>query len=192
MYESITTATKWVRFFKMATEESSYLQRAIEAVREAVAADAERRYRDAFERYMAAFEWFELALKYERNPATARRVRARLAEYMTRAEQIKALLGGGGGGGGEKSAQSNSPHAATAVNEERAQLRRGLESSVLVVETPNVRFDDIAGLDAAKQALNEAAIMPARFPELFTDGLKPWRGILLYGPPGTGKTHLAR
>lgn len=54
-----------------------------------------------------------------------------------------------------------------------------------------VSFKDVIGLDAAKDALREAAILPKKLPKLF-DGIKPWRGILLYGPPGTGKTHLAR
>ncbi len=56
-------------------------------------------------------------------------------------------------------------------------------------EKPEVTFDDIAGLDDAKQAIKEAIIYPIRRPDLFPLG---WpRGILLYGPPGTGKTMLA-
>lgn len=34
--------------------------------------------------------------------------------------------------------------------------------------------------------------MPTKFPQLFTEERKPWRGILLYGPPGTGKSYLAK
>ena len=34
--------------------------------------------------------------------------------------------------------------------------------------------------------------MPNKFPQFFTDKVKPWRGILLYGPPGTGKSFLAK
>lgn len=54
-----------------------------------------------------------------------------------------------------------------------------------------VRWDDVAGLEAAKESLREAAILPQRFPLLFTGSRKPWKGVLLYGPPGTGKSHLA-
>lgn len=54
-----------------------------------------------------------------------------------------------------------------------------------------VHWSDVAGLESAKESLSEAAILPQRFPCLFTGKRKPWKGILLYGPPGTGKSHLA-
>ena len=57
---------------------------------------------------------------------------------------------------------------------------------------PRVRWEEVAGLDKAKAALQEAAVLPIRFPELFTGERRPWRGILLYGPPGTGKSRLAQ
>ncbi|MCE4600288.1 MAG: ATP-binding protein [Desulfurococcales archaeon] len=55
-------------------------------------------------------------------------------------------------------------------------------------EKPNITFDDIAGLDDAKEAIREAIIYPIKRPDLFP--IEWPRGILLYGPPGTGKTML--
>ncbi|KAG2495460.1 hypothetical protein HYH03_006405 [Edaphochlamys debaryana] len=58
--------------------------------------------------------------------------------------------------------------------------------------SPNVRWDDIAGLDQAKRLIKEAVAMPIKYPQLFTGLLTPWKGVLLHGPPGTGKTLLAK
>lgn len=55
-----------------------------------------------------------------------------------------------------------------------------------------MRWEDVAGLEGAKESLKEAVILPIKFPNLFTGKRTPWRGILLYGPPGTGKSYLAK
>ncbi|XP_048746161.2 uncharacterized protein LOC125658785, partial [Ostrea edulis] len=61
-----------------------------------------------------------------------------------------------------------------------------------IIAKGSVRFQDIAGLIDAKEALREAIIIPLLFPHLFTGSIKPWKRILLYGPPGTGKSRLAQ
>jgi transitional endoplasmic reticulum ATPase len=63
----------------------------------------------------------------------------------------------------------------------------------VVLEVPNVRWDDIGGLESIKQELKEAVEWPLKHPDVFKRlGIRPPRGILLYGPPGTGKTLLAK
>ncbi|AEH60259.1 AAA family ATPase, CDC48 subfamily [Methanosalsum zhilinae DSM 4017] len=61
------------------------------------------------------------------------------------------------------------------------------------VEVPHIDWNDIGGLDKAKQELREAVEWPLKYPELFEAvNTKPPRGIMLFGPPGTGKTLLAK
>ncbi|HDK41913.1 MAG TPA: AAA family ATPase, partial [Candidatus Pacearchaeota archaeon] len=63
----------------------------------------------------------------------------------------------------------------------------------VLVETPNINWEDVGGLDKIKQELKEAVEWPIKNPESFERmGIRPSRGILLYGPPGTGKTLLAK
>ncbi len=63
----------------------------------------------------------------------------------------------------------------------------------VLVETPDVGWDDVGGLPEIKDKLKEAVEWPLQKPEVFKRmGIRPPRGILLYGPPGTGKTLLAK
>ena len=63
----------------------------------------------------------------------------------------------------------------------------------VIIETPNVRWNDIGGLKDAKQSLMESVEWPLKYGEVFHHmDAKPPKGILLYGPPGTGKTLLAK
>jgi transitional endoplasmic reticulum ATPase len=63
----------------------------------------------------------------------------------------------------------------------------------ILVDTPDVRFEDIGGLSELKQILKESIDWPLRYPQLFAEAkAKPPKGILLCGPPGTGKTMLAK
>jgi transitional endoplasmic reticulum ATPase len=63
----------------------------------------------------------------------------------------------------------------------------------VLVEVPNVRWEDVGGLEEAKQELREVVEWPLKHPESFKRmGIEPPHGILMYGPPGSGKTLLAR
>lgn len=63
----------------------------------------------------------------------------------------------------------------------------------VLIEKPNVRWEDIGALESAKQELKEAVEWPLKFGKVFEHmSAKPPKGILLYGPPGTGKTMLAK
>ena len=63
----------------------------------------------------------------------------------------------------------------------------------VLIEKPNVKWEDIGALESAKQELKEAVEWPLKFGKVFEHmNAKPPKGILLYGPPGTGKTLLAK
>ncbi|KAL6449719.1 SAP1 Protein SAP1 [Candida maltosa Xu316] len=62
----------------------------------------------------------------------------------------------------------------------------------IVVHGDEVHWEDISGLEGAKNSLKEAVVYPFLRPDLFKGLREPTRGILLFGPPGTGKTMLAR
>jgi transitional endoplasmic reticulum ATPase len=63
----------------------------------------------------------------------------------------------------------------------------------VLVQTPNVSWDDVGGLDQLKETLREAIEWPLKYKDAFEYAqIKPPKGILLYGPPGTGKTLIAK
>uniref|UniRef100_A0A3P9CJ72 Katanin p60 subunit A-like 2 n=1 Tax=Maylandia zebra TaxID=106582 RepID=A0A3P9CJ72_9CICH len=78
----------------------------------------------------------------------------------------------------------------------RLQRSTSQDSSTddIYLHSPNVRWEDIIGLEDAKRLVKEAVVYPIKtfLKKLFTGILSPWKGLLLYGPPGTGKTLLAK
>jgi SpoVK/Ycf46/Vps4 family AAA+-type ATPase len=60
------------------------------------------------------------------------------------------------------------------------------------ITIPKVKWEDVGGLQDAKQDIIDTIQLPLKHPELFAHGIKPRSGLLLYGPPGTGKTLLAK
>ncbi|XP_042588100.1 katanin p60 ATPase-containing subunit A-like 2 isoform X1 [Cyprinus carpio] len=81
--------------------------------------------------------------------------------------------------------------AFTGMNSDMRELAAVISRDIYL-HNPNVRWDDIIGLESAKRLVKEAVVYPIKYPQLFTGILAPWKGLLLYGPPGTGKTMLAK
>lgn len=76
--------------------------------------------------------------------------------------------------------KSDSGDSDTDSDPEKKKLQSKLEGAI-VMEKPNIKWSDVAGLDLAKEALKEAVILPIKFPQLFTGKRVPWKGILLFG-----------
>jgi transitional endoplasmic reticulum ATPase len=81
-------------------------------------------------------------------------------------------------------------------NDDFLEALREMEPSAMrevMVESPDVKWDDIGGLSQVKQELVESVEWPLTYAKLFAHmDAEPPKGILLYGPPGTGKTMLAK
>src|SRR3989441_8477367 len=84
----------------------------------------------------------------------------------------------------------------TVTRDDFLQAYREMEPSTLrevLIEKPNVKWDDIGGLEEAKQELRESIEWPLRMNKVFPHfHAPPPRGILIFGPPGTRKTLLAK
>eukprot|EP00177_Eucheuma_denticulatum_P002609 GFKZ01004686.1.p1 GENE.GFKZ01004686.1~~GFKZ01004686.1.p1 ORF type:complete len:451 (-),score=87.30 GFKZ01004686.1:1358-2710(-) len=179
-----------------------HAQKAIDYDRAACADGDAEKYDNAKNCYLRAIDYYYTALKYEKNEKTKAILREKINSYISRAEVMKEWLekyeevqksqndssNSGSAAGGGTAAKSKDKKQ---EENEEEKLQAQLGSAVLT-EKPNVRWDDIAGLEGAKDALKEAVILPQKFPQMFVGKRRPWKGILLYGPPGTGKSYLAK
>ncbi|OLL22811.1 Vacuolar protein sorting-associated protein 4 [Neolecta irregularis DAH-3] len=171
--------------------------KAIDRVKVAIDLDTDHQYKEAYKQYQHALEYFMAALRHEKNESKKLVIRRKLAEYLDRAEQLKQHLAESENDDKRRAVGANGKETRSGkegednVDSETKKLRGALAGAILS-ETPNVRWEDVAGLEGAKEALKEAVILPIKFPHLFTDKRRPWAGILLYGPPGTGKSFLAK
>ncbi|WP_043832551.1 CDC48 family AAA ATPase [Muricoccus aerilatus] len=63
----------------------------------------------------------------------------------------------------------------------------------IMIQVPNVTWEDIGGVQSAREQLREGIELPLKHPEAFRRlGIRPAKGFLLFGPPGTGKTLMAK
>jgi len=171
--------------------------KAIDLARRATEQDNEKNYEEACKLYENAVQYFLHALKYETQSDNSKAtIREKCKQYLARAEKLKDYINGkkkkpvkAGESGPKKDKDGDSDSDDS--DPEKKKMQTKLEGAI-VMEKPNVKWDDVAGLESAKEALKEAVILPIKFPHLFTGNRKPWRGILLFGPPGTGKSYLAK
>ncbi|KAL6080232.1 hypothetical protein STEG23_010353, partial [Scotinomys teguina] len=172
-------------------------QKAIDLVTKATEEDKAKNYEEALRLYQHAVEYFLHAIKYEAHSDKAKEsIRAKCVQYLDRAEKLKDYLRNKEKHGKKpvkenQSEGKGSDSDSEGDNPEKKKLQEQLMGAV-VMEKPNIRWNDVAGLEGAKEALKEAVILPIKFPHLFTGKRTPWRGILLFGPPGTGKSYLAK
>jgi len=169
-----------------------YAAKAGTFINQAVNADEAEDYRNAYKHYLSGLGWLELAIKYSPSDSLTQAYMNKLEEYVKRAEEIKEILPKQGNKGKRLGDFGFDGESDDEGDEGDAQLRKAILRSI-ITDSPNVKWSDIAGLHAAKDALQEATIMPLRCPQLFEEAeVEPWTGILLYGPPGTGKSYLAK
>ncbi|EKJ68853.1 hypothetical protein HYE67_004865 [Fusarium culmorum] len=179
---------------------TNFRDRAIAEVQKAITADHNKEYQKAFDLYMSSMELWVKALKWEKNKALKVTMQEKMATYLDRAEKLKQFLanendpsanGNGKSAMGANGASTSKGKPAAGEDDDSKKLRNALSGAILQ-ERPNVRWEDIAGLEGAKETLKEAVVLPIKFPSLFQGKRQAWKGILLYGPPGTGKSYLAK
>ncbi|CAF4649470.1 unnamed protein product [Rotaria sp. Silwood1] len=183
----------------MGTNQMEMIQKGIQCAEKAVEDDNAHNYEAAAKEYLAAVEHFLHAGKYGiMSENTKKTIRAKIESYLKRAEELQNIVKHGpvkkkelaDDNRDRRNSKDNKDDDNEISDPERKQLMQKFEGAIIT--DPKITFDDVVGLEQAKEALKEAIILPVKFPQLFHGKRKPWAGILLYGPPGTGKTYLAK
>ncbi|KAI5079525.1 hypothetical protein GOP47_0005004 [Adiantum capillus-veneris] len=82
--------------------------------------------------------------------------------------------------------------SAAVVEKAFERFKSRMASELGAPKVPNVKWEDVGGLEDVKKAILDTVQLPLLHRDLFASGLRQRSGVLLYGPPGTGKTLLAK
>jgi SpoVK/Ycf46/Vps4 family AAA+-type ATPase len=155
------------------------------AIAEAQAAHAQGNGRLAAQKYESALRIFHRAREWEKDPTRLKSLDARIAELTTRHVPVHLS-------NPAPPTQAPPPPQADAPKGDEAGAPADDEGERWIMRgSPNVRLDDIAGLDDAKRAFMDAMVYMRSHPSLYRNTMSV-RGFMLYGPSGTGKTQLVR
>jgi vacuolar protein-sorting-associated protein 4 len=165
-------------------------QRGIDEINRAIVWDnSGDKPQDAFMCYMKGIGDLLLSAKYTKSNAIKNTVLSRVVEYMDRAEVLKLKLHEDT----QDTTRISTPNPVQPTTTDQSDtIRAGVMDTRVDRASMDVKWDDVVGLKATKDALFEAIIWPKRFPSMFIGSRQPWSAILLYGPPGTGKSYLAK
>ena len=130
--------------------------------------------------YVSAAEQLQKLINFTDDPSMKNLYYQKAMEYILRVKEIRGII-----------EPTETPTTSDSVSPKKDEISDAI-SSVIVREKPNVKWEDVAGMENAKRALREAIILPMTRPDLFKGARRPWKGVLMFGPPGCGKTYLCK
>ena len=142
----------------------------------AVAAEGQKDYQQAYDHYLGALNVFKHLIKYEKNASLQQIYIDKMKQYLDRAEYIKKTALNAPehqiapstepteNNEGGIAAPAKKKKKGDGEDDDENKKLQGAISQAIVTEKPNIKWDDVAGLESAKEALKEAIILPIKFP----------------------------